>query len=135
MKNKLISSVLLATILAPMVEFTRAVVLPNFDPGSVAQAEQLNLGPIQPRNPGWGQPALYNVYLAEDNGRPIKNTDVRCHFSGKHQLVAYIGSFGTNAQGRASFMATIPGSWGGTWVNLNCAAPSRGVLKYWRVKG
>jgi hypothetical protein len=94
----------------------------------------LNLGPVLP-NPGWGTSSTYNVYVSL-NGRPVKNARVERWFSGRHGLeTAHYATY-TNAQGRASFIAAIPRSWGrtGTWVNLNAACVSLGLQQNWRVK-
>lgn len=127
-------ALLAAATIAPVPEMISAAVLPGINLMAQAQAAQLNLAPILPR-PGAGVQSLYNVYLAEDNGRAIRNGLVQLWFSGPYGYQSPIGTFRTNAEGRVSVTATIPNSWRKVvpWVNLNAASSSAGVATSWRI--
>lgn len=134
MKNKLISTLLAITTITPMIELANVFVLPDVNPSARVEAAQLNVGAISPA-PTFGVQSLYNVYLAHDNGRPIANTNVRLWFSGPNGFSANIGTFRTNHEGRVSVLATIPRNWRGiSWVNLNAASTSAGVIQHWRIR-
>ncbi|MCX6366049.1 MAG: hypothetical protein NTX57_05000 [Armatimonadetes bacterium] len=101
-----------------------------------AQAGALDIAPIQPNNPGFGQAAQFSV-TATQNGKPVKNAKIEFWFSGRHGVRVPSWFVTTNAEGRATFTRTIPRDWVGqqTWVDLNASCDQIAVLKLWRVRG
>ena len=100
-----------------------------------ASAAVLNLAPVQPANPGFGQTAQFSVTLSRD-GKPIKNATIEFWFSGNHSRQTTHWKVSTNKEGRATFTRELPRDWKlyKTWVDLNASCDQEAILTYWNIK-
>jgi len=105
-------------------------------PQAAAAQGQVNLAPIQPANPAFGQTAMFRILVSRGN-RPVANAKVECWFSGRHGAQTNHWTVRSDRSGWANFTETIPRSWinKDTWVDLNAACPSIGAYGMWRVRG
>ena len=103
---------------------------------AMADGAAINLGPIKPANPGFGQSAQFSAFVTQ-KGRPVKNVRVEFWFSGRHGMRTDSWFLTTNSQGSATFTRTVPRDWitQDTWVDLNGSCDSVAAINLWRVRG
>jgi hypothetical protein len=94
----------------------------------------INLAPLQPTNPGWGQTTQFTFYVSE-NGKPTPKTKVVVWFSGQRGIKSDSRAYWTDDKGRVTFTRSLP-QWKqqSKWVDLNVSCDQVAVLKYWRIK-
>jgi hypothetical protein len=122
-----------SAVLLPAAALAAAAVIAA--PAAHAQSAVINLGPIAPANPGWGEYAQFRMLVSTSRG-PVRNATVMCWFSGRHGITSAPWYVRTNNSGWAISTQQIPYSWKfyDTWVDINAACDQVGARNMWRVR-
>ena len=120
----------------PGIMTVATIVLCSLTATAAYAAGVINLAPLQPPNPGWGQGTQFSIYVSE-NGKPAQKVNVKCWFSGQRGIQSGPWVVVTDNSGRATFTRTLP-QWKregrSNWVDLNASSDKVAALKYWRIK-